>query len=188
MKTVSFYCIHMILDNLQTERIKFRCLEQTDKPALLAFFGDDLATQFLTIEADIELYTDHWIQRQLKRYKSGSGGLHAIELKASGELIGQCGLVRQFVDGVPKWEVGYHLFRPHWGCGYATEAAQACRDFCFENEMAETLISLVHPENEKSKTVAKNVGMAFWKETLFHGRLSEVYKIIRPSWESLHMA
>ncbi len=177
----------MLLENLHTDRLRFRGLTRSDLPKLLHFFSDPIATQYLSIETDKENFTEKWMQGQCRRYKKGTGGLHAIELKSTGELIGQCGLVWQFVDGIPKWEVGYHFFRQFWGNGYATEAAQACRNFCFENEMAETLISLIHPKNEKSKAVAKRTGLAFWKETDFQGKPVEVYKIIRPDWETLYL-
>lgn len=113
----------------------------------------------------------------------GGGGLHALELKESGVLIGQCGLVRQFVDGIPKWEVGYHLSKEFWGQGYATEAAKACRDFCFENEMAETLIALIHPENERSIKVAERTGMSYWKTTQFKDNETKVMRVRREDWE-----
>lgn len=175
----------MMLENLHTDRLRFRGLQENDLPKLLHSFSDPVANQYLSIEKNKEDFTEIWLQRQWRRYEKGMGGLHAIELRSTGELVGQCGLIWQFVDCIPKWEVGYHFFRPFWGNGYATEAALACRDFCFENEMAETLISLIHPDNEKSKAVAKRTGLTFWKETQFKGKQIEVYKIIRPVWESL---
>ena len=44
-------------------------------------------------------------------------------LKSSGELIGDCGLTRQIVDGTDEIEIGYHVRRDLWGRGYAPEAA-----------------------------------------------------------------
>ncbi|MEZ4934527.1 MAG: GNAT family N-acetyltransferase [Saprospiraceae bacterium] len=176
----------MILENYQTLRLQFRSLSLLDKEPLLAFFNDPQATAYLSIDSeDVNNYANVWIERQLKRYKSIGVGLCAIELRGTGEFVGQCGLVRQFVDGIPKWEVGYHLLPRYWGNGYATEAAMACRDFCFENEMAETLISIVDPLNVRSITVAKRNGMCFWKETIFKDVPVHVYKIRREDWEKL---
>jgi RimJ/RimL family protein N-acetyltransferase len=175
----------MILHEHCTDRLRFRCLTPEDISPLMDFFQDEESTRFLMVDDDIFTYAESWLHREIRRYDIGGGGLHAIENKQTGELIGQCGLVRQFVDGIPKWEVGYHLFREHWGNGYATEAAQACRDFCFENEMAETLISLIHPDNERSLKVAARNGMTKWKETDFKGQHSIVMRIRREEWELL---
>jgi RimJ/RimL family protein N-acetyltransferase len=175
----------MILENYQTLRLQFRSLSLLDKEPLAAFFNDPQATAYLPVHSDVNNYANVWIEQQLKRYKSIGVGLCAIELRGTGEFVGQCGLVRQFVDGIPKWEVGYHLLPRYWGNGYATEAAMACRDFCFENEMAETLISIVDPLNVRSIAVAKRSGMCFWKETIFKDVPVHVYKIRREDWEKL---
>lgn len=177
----------MLLEHLTTRRLRFRPLTLDDKPRLMGFFNDPIATEFHLIKTDLDTYADTWIRRQLGRYANDQGGLHAIELTETGELVGQCGLLYQWVDGIPKWEVGYHFLREFWGNGYATEAAQACRDFCFENEMAETLISLIHPENLRSQAVAKRNGMTEWKRTTWREMPVVVFRIRRSEWEELGM-
>ncbi len=176
---------HMILENYETDRLRFRSLTLTDREPLLAFFNDPKATKYLSIQTDTDDFTDTWLNRQIKRYANIDVGLCAVELRATNELVGQCGLVRQFVDGIPKWEVGYHLLPQFWGNGYATEAAIACCNVCFKNEMAETVISLIHPDNEKSKAVALRNNMTFWKKTIFKGQDCNVYRIRREDWEKL---
>jgi RimJ/RimL family protein N-acetyltransferase len=173
----------MLLEHLTTRRLRFRPLTLDDKPRLMGFFNDPIANQFLFIKTDLDTYADTWIRRQLGRYANEQGGLHAIEAVETGELVGQCGLLYQWVDGIPKWEVGYHFLREFWGNGYATEAAQACRDFCFENEMAETLVSLIHPENHRSQAVAKRNGMTEWKRTTWREMPVVVFRIRRSEWE-----
>jgi [ribosomal protein S5]-alanine N-acetyltransferase len=175
----------MYLEHLQTPRLIFRALSLSDKAPLMEFFTDPHATEFLFIDTDIEKYADDWLARQLSRYRNAGDGLCAVELRETGELIGQCGLIWQFVDGIPKWEVGYHFIRRFWGNGYATEAAVASRDFCFENEMAETLISLIHPDNVRSQAVASRNGMSFWKNTNFKGIPTQVFRIRREDWQKL---
>lgn len=173
----------MLLHKHTTERLKFRCLTPEDKPHLFSFFSHPDANQFLPISDNIENYASAWLAKQMRRYDMGGGGFYAVELKATGEFIGQCGLVRQFVDGIPKWEVGYHLLKKYWDQGYATEAAVSCRDFCFENEMAETLIAIIHPENERSIKVAERTGMTHWKTTVFKGDEVKVMRVRREDWE-----
>src|ERR1700756_2250659 len=91
-----------------------------------------------------------WIARNLRRYAANGHGLWAMELKAKGELIGDCGITLQEVDGESLPEIGYHVRRDLWGQGLATEAARACRDYGFAVMKVEFLISLIRPENVAS--------------------------------------
>ncbi len=175
----------MLLNNLTTARLRFRQLNLADKPQLMVFFDDPIANEFLFVKTDVSAFTDTWLRRQFGRYENEMGGLHALELIETGEFIGQAGLLFQWVDGIPKWEVSYHLFREHWGKGYATEAAIFCRNFCFENEMAETLISLIHPDNLRSQAVAKRNAMTEWKRTTWREMPVVVYRARRADWEDL---
>ncbi|MBI5917405.1 MAG: GNAT family N-acetyltransferase [Bacteroidetes bacterium] len=173
----------MLLENLHTARLRFRPLTLADRAPLLDYFADPVANEFLFIKTDVEAFTDAWLRRQTHRYGNDLGGLAAIELLGTGEFIGQCGLLYQWVDSIPKWEVGYHFFRRFWGNGYATEAAIACRDFCFENEMAETLVSLIHPQNLRSQAVAQRNSMTEWKRTTWRDHPVVVYRVRRADWE-----
>jgi RimJ/RimL family protein N-acetyltransferase len=101
-------------------------------------------------------------------------------LKASGELIGDCGIIRQHVDDEYLYEIGYHLRRDHWKQGLATEAAIACRDWAFANLKVNRLISLIRPENLPSRRVAERNGMTIWKKVEWRGLRHYVYAVERP--------
>ena len=90
---------------------------------------------------------ESWIERNRQRYRDCGHGLWAMVLKSSGQVVGDCGLARQTVDGVDEIEIGYHLRRDLWGQGLAPEAAGACRDYGFERLGAEQLIALIRPAN-----------------------------------------
>jgi RimJ/RimL family protein N-acetyltransferase len=98
-------------------------------------------------------------------------------LNSTHELIGDCGLVGQTVDGVDEIEIGYHVRRDLWGQGYATEAARACKDYGFANLAVDRLISLIRPENLASRRVAEKNGMTIWKEVTRANLLHYVYAI-----------
>ena len=126
---------------------------------------------------------DSWISRNLRRYREDGHGLWAMILKSSGELIGDCGLTVQDVDGQNEIEIGYHLRRDLWRQGLATEAARACRDFGFARMPVEHLISLIRPENLPSRRVAEKNGMSVWKEVVRKGLPHLVYRIRRDQAE-----
>jgi [ribosomal protein S5]-alanine N-acetyltransferase len=81
----------------------------------------------------------------------------AVTLADGGELLGDCGLIP--LEGVgPEVELGYRFASDHWGKGYATEAAIACRDLGFGRYGLERIYVDVHPQNERSQNVARKLG------------------------------
>lgn len=90
-------------------------------------------------------------------------------LKEGEELIGDCGLVWQDVNGVLEPEVGYHVHRAHWGRGLATEAARAVRDYAFATLGCDHVISLIRPENMPSRRVAEKNGLTLQRVVFWHG-------------------
>jgi RimJ/RimL family protein N-acetyltransferase len=55
--------------------------------------------------------------------------------------------------------VGWRLGRWAWGRGLATEAAIAARDDAFARLALPEIISIIHPENDRSQRVAVKLGM-----------------------------
>ena len=163
---------------LQTERLSLREFEPEDVDALAAILSDPETMRYYPMSFDRAAVVD-WILRNRTRYANDGYGLWATVLKSTGDLIGDCGLVRQSVDGVDELEIGYHVRRDLWGKGYATEAAQACRDYGFANLKVDRLISPIRPENLASRRVAEKNGMTIWKEVTRANLLHYVYAIKR---------
>ncbi len=120
-----------------------------------------------------------WIARNRQRYETHGHGLWAMALKATGELIGDCGLAPQHVRDRDEVEIGYHTRRDLWGQGLATEAARACRDWGFHNLAVDRLISLIRPENQPSRRVAEKSGMTMVDEVVWKEIPHLVYAINR---------
>lgn len=166
---------------LETLRLSLRQLETDDVDAIFAIIGDDIAMRYYPQTFN---YSDarKWIERNRQRYREHGYGLFAVLLKSSGGLIGDCGIVRQHVEGEPALEVGYHFRRDHWGCGYATEAAKACMGLAFHAFGAEKVISLIRPENVPSRRVAERNGMQMERQILHHGMPHLVYSMRREKY------
>jgi RimJ/RimL family protein N-acetyltransferase len=122
---------------------------------------------------------EQWIERNRRCYRDDGVGLWAMELNNTHDVIGDCGIVVQQIDGERCSEIGYHLRRDFWGQGLATEAAIACRDWAFTHLKTERLISLIRPENLPSRRVAERSGMTVWKEINWRGLSHCVYSIER---------
>lgn len=87
----------------------------------------------------------------------GLGGL-SIDLKSTGAHVG----IVEINDGplFPERELGWQLYADHEGCGYATEAARALRDWAFREKSLTTLVSHIDPNNLRSIGVAERLGGA----------------------------
>jgi [ribosomal protein S5]-alanine N-acetyltransferase len=163
---------------LETPRLILREFSTDDADALGAVLSDAETMRFYRAPFD-RTGVEEWIARNLNRCAKDGHGLWAMILKTTDELIGDCGLVVQEVDGANEIEIGYHVRRDHWGRGLATEAARACRDYGFARLPVDRLISLIHPENLASRRVAEKNGMTVWKETIRVGLPYLVYAIRR---------
>ena len=165
---------------LQTPRLLLREFTPQDADALVLVLSDPETMRYYPTPFD-RAGVEQWIERNRQRYKDDAVGLWAMELTETQELIGDCGIVLQEVEGERLYEIGYHLRRDFWGRGLATEAAIACRDWAFAYPKTERLISLIRPENSPSRRVAERNGMTVWKEINWRGLLHYVYSIERIS-------
>ncbi len=163
---------------LATRRLVLREFVPADADALARVICDPETMRYYPAPYD-RAGVDDWIARNLRRYQQDGHGLWAIDLKSSGDMIGDCGITLQEVDGEVLPEIGYHLRRDMWGRGYATEAARACLDYGLAYPNIEVLISLIRPENVPSRRVAERNGMTVWKETKRVGLEHLVYAVRR---------
>jgi RimJ/RimL family protein N-acetyltransferase len=95
------------------------------------------------------------------RFDEQGFGVWALEIAATGEFIGFCGLNIPSFEAhfTPAVEVGWRLARPHWGQGYATESARAALAFAFEHVGLQEVVSFTTRANERSRAVMRRLGM-----------------------------
>ena len=163
---------------LETPRLILREFVPEDVDALAKVICDSETMKYYPVTFD-RAATVEWIERNRLRYAMDSFGLWAMILKQTGELVGDCGLTRQDVNGTSEIEIGYHVRRDLWGQGLATEAARACREYGFAKLEAERLISLIRPENLPSRRVAEKNRMRITNEISWRGLKHYVYGIER---------
>lgn len=175
----------MILNGLETERLQLRSLSTSDQDRLMNFYGDPDVTRYYYFEDAPQTNCIKGIEKQLWRYKTYDVGLAGLALKGSNEIIGMCGLLHQELEGSLALEVGYGLMKEYWGKGYAIEAAKFCRDFAFGNEIADKLISMIHPQNLASQSVALRNGMKLSQVTSYKGHEMQIYQITKAEWAKL---
>jgi RimJ/RimL family protein N-acetyltransferase len=116
-----------------------------------------------------------WIQWNQQLYRDRGFGLWLVEVRESGEFVGDCGLTPQDVDGATEIEVGFHVRRSLQGRGYATEAAAAARDYARDVLGLGRLVAIIHPGNVASQRVAEKIGLTLEKELNRHGTRQRIY-------------
>jgi RimJ/RimL family protein N-acetyltransferase len=166
---------------IETARLQLRPLTQDDQDAIYAVIGDDATMQYYP-RGFTRRDAAEWVERNLRRYEQDGHGLMAVVVKGTGDVIGDCGLTYQLIEGVRLLEVGYHLRRDQWGHGYATEAAKACMDYAFRQLGARQVVSLIRPENLPSRRVAERNGLRTEREVQHAGLLHLLYVMNRESY------
>ncbi|WP_326491490.1 GNAT family N-acetyltransferase [Neorhizobium galegae] len=142
---------------LETEGLTLREITKADLLILFRIFGDAESMRFYPRAKSFE-ETEAWFEKlAFRSYEENGFGLWGVVEKATGELIGDCGVTLQPTLKGLEPEIGYHLRREWLGRGYAAEAAAACRDFGLGTLGFERIVSIVSPENIPSLRVAAKI-------------------------------
>src|SRR5690606_7934174 len=97
-----------LLTGQETERLKFRLLQDSDYDTWINLFrGTDYA-RFLGMAhlQTPEEQCNLWFEKVKARYANDRGGMNVLIDKRTGEMVGQSGLQVQDVDGDTIIEVG----------------------------------------------------------------------------------
>jgi [ribosomal protein S5]-alanine N-acetyltransferase len=152
------------MTTLETNRLRLRRFETDDWQALARLYADDMVMRYMQsgrglsrtdaesrARGNISNFNDHWRRRGF--------GVWAVTDKASGRLLGQCGL--RHVDEARDVEILYLLNKTMWGKGLATEAASVALDYGLKTLGLDRIIGLVRPENTASRRVLEKLGLRF---------------------------
>ena len=93
---------------LETKRLLLREMNPDDDQALFLVFGDLETMRHYPYIFDGQHVRD-LIERNRNRYEEKGFGLWAVCLKDTGEVIGDCGLTLQNIEGEILPEIGYHI-------------------------------------------------------------------------------
>lgn len=139
---------------------------------ILRKWRDEDRSSFMAMHADPEVMHDHpavldpaQSAAKFGRYRQSIDaygfGRWAVELRASGEVIGYTG-VQPILAGLPLapgFEIGWRLCRHAWGRGYASEAAQRALEDVFVRGGVAEVLSFTASTNARSEAVMRRVGM-----------------------------
>ena len=170
---------------LETERLFLREMTEDDFDALYRVLGDSDIMRHYPYAFD-EARVRGWIRRNRDRYQVFGFGLWAVCLKETGEMIGDCGLTMQVIDGQIKPEIGYHIRGDQQRKDYAKEAAAAVRDWTFRNTPFRVIYSYMKYTNEPSARTAMAYGCRLVDEFADEENgITRVFAISREEWAKL---
>jgi RimJ/RimL family protein N-acetyltransferase len=143
-----------VIPVIETDRLILREWRESDFPAYAAFRADAEICKHIGVLSS----GDAW---RAMAYCAGHWnllgfGFWSLELKGTHEPVGYCG--PYFPKEWPEPEIGWGIYGPHQGRGFATEAAVAALDFAYNRLGWTTAISLVANENTPSAAVAIRLG------------------------------
>lgn len=169
---------------IETERLLLREMKDDDFLALYKVLSNSDIMQHYPYAFDEDRVRE-WTQRNIKRYRELGFGLWAVCLKQTGEVIGDCGLTMQLINGEIKPEIGYHIRADKQRQGYAKEAAIAVRDWTFNNTPFNIVYSFMKYTNEPSAKTAMSYGCKQMDEFADEiNEITKVFAITREEWLS----
>ena len=167
-----------LLENQASERLIFRKLEPSDFGDWLPFYHNPKSTQYWEgLPTDPVEACQVQFDRIFERYDQDLGGMNALISKETGKLMGICGLLVQLVDDMEELEIGYSILPEFWLKGYAFEAAHKCKEYAFDNQFSDSLISIIHVDNVPSQKVALKNGMYLDKTTIYKDNPVHIFRV-----------
>lgn len=169
----------LLLNGEESKRLFFRKVKSSDFEDWLPFYNNPKSTQFWDglPENPVEACQQQF-DRIFERYHNNLGGMNALILKETNELIGLCGLLVQEVDEQAELEIGYSVLPSHWRKGFAFEAAHKCKTHAMEHGLAKSLISIIHVDNIPSQKVALKNEMFLDKTANYKDNPVHIFRVL----------
>jgi RimJ/RimL family protein N-acetyltransferase len=168
---------------IETERLVLRLPAHDDVAAVTETLRDPEVMRYIGL-GNTGAFDDvvAYVARLQDQWSKDGFGRFMIVRKDDEAVIGRVGLLawdpetwrnstRAEIGDQAEIELGWTLARAAWGFGYATEAAAATRDWAFREVQPRRLISLIHPENEPSLSVARRIGEHFDRPITMPGEI-----------------
>ena len=164
---------------ITTNRLLLREFRADDLEGYAAMCADPEVMRYLSPDAAVLSREDAWRQMAMfaGHWVLRGYGMWMVEERTTGRFVGRVGL--HYPEGWPGQEVGWALARQFWGRGLAEEAARAAIQFAFERLGWSEIISLIHPENQRSIALALRLGEQFERTVELRGLSHSLYRLVR---------
>jgi RimJ/RimL family protein N-acetyltransferase len=146
---------------LRTDRLLLRAWRADDLAPFAALSRDPRVMEYFPAPLTRAQSDAFVVERVVPQFAERGFGLWAVEIPGIAPFIGYVGLLIPAFEArfTPCVEIGWRLAAPHWGHGYATEAARAALAFGFNDAHLEEIVSFTVPANRRSIAVMERLGM-----------------------------
>ncbi|HEX8516032.1 MAG TPA: GNAT family N-acetyltransferase [Bacteroidia bacterium] len=148
---------------LETERLRLReftlhdspfIIELVNSPGWLEFIGDrNIRTR--------EQAEEYLLNGPIKSYSGHGFGLSMVELKASSEPVGMCGILKRPDLNHP--DIGFAFLPQFSGKGYAFEIGEATIRHAASVLKLKEILAITVPHNLRSVKLLEKIGMKLLK-------------------------
>jgi [ribosomal protein S5]-alanine N-acetyltransferase len=146
---------------LETARLRLRRLSDADAPFMLRLLTDPSFIRNIGDRGvrDVESARGYVAGGAIASHDKYGYGLDLVELKATGEAAGICGLVRR--DYLDDPDIGFAFLPEFTGRGYAVEAAAAVLALARGPLGLPRVLAIVSPDNGRSIRVLEKIGLRY---------------------------
>jgi len=161
---------------IETERLRLRPLRPDDLEALADVYLDPRVMRW--IGAHTREGVEHDLVLQAEHQAAHGWSFWAVEERATGRMIGDCGLQPLEHRG-PEVELGYDLHPDTWGRGLGTEAARAVMAQAFGPLGVDRVVAVVKPDHVASQRVLEKAGLTRAGTRQAYGESLLLYEALR---------
>lgn len=158
----------------ETDRLRVRYLTINDAEFILTLLNDPAWLRFIGDKnvRTIEHASAYITTGPLDMYRRLGFGLFLVELRASGDPIGLCGLIKR--DGLDDVDIGFAFLESHRNSGFAFEAAQSVLQFAERTLLMERVVAITTVDNERSAHLLARLGFLFEKMVVLPNSSTEL--------------
>jgi ribosomal-protein-alanine N-acetyltransferase len=158
----------MTIPSFETERLRLRPFCNEDAVALHRIVSAEGMLKYFPGPPIPSLEkSERLVRHQIEQWTTVGYAWWAVELKATGQLVGWNGL--QFLPDTNETEIGFLTDKALWGQGLTTEGGRIGLQYGFRELGMSEIIAVAHPDNGASRRVIEKLGMQFDRVTEYFG-------------------
>ncbi len=141
----------------ETPRLILRELSEQDLTSLFRIYQEPGLTTYMDEKnTDFEDFYGRMCSYISSVYSFFEYGMWGVFLKETGELIGECGIQSDVLDGQEEIQIGYLLSTPYQKKGMAKEMIQATLQYAHSTFSFQRIVAQILPNNTASIATAKS--------------------------------
>ena len=162
---------------LQSSRLYVRRYTIDDVEMFYALNGDPELMQYIRPAMNFE-QSKKFLEENIQFYEMHPMlGRWALVTKSNDQIVGSLSLLP--LPNSSDAHIGYVLFKPYWGFGFAAEIVKAGIEYAFDELQMNTLTAITYAQNAASQKVLLRNGFSFERSFYEGGKENRLYRLNR---------